>query len=98
MPDVSPIFSSLLLGIQFQYVYLWFLCFHVVTDSSGCLAVQSKVMKHVVQLGSMTEKGSTKIGGSTIAQLLGLLECSKAFHNIRLRHYIFCFLQVLAGR
>lgn len=65
---------------------------------SGRGAVQSKVMKHVVRLGSLTEKGNARIGGVSIARLLALLESSKVFHNVLLRHSIFSFLQVLAGR
>ncbi|XP_024402345.1 transcription initiation factor TFIID subunit 2 isoform X1 [Physcomitrium patens] len=60
--------------------------------------VQSKIMKHVVRMASITEKGKCRIGGVTIARLLALLESSKAFHNVMLRHSIFSFLQVLAGR
>jgi len=66
--------------------------------SSGRGAVQSKVVKHLVRLGSLSEKGNSRIGGVTIARLLALLESSKAFHNVLLRHSIFSFLQVLAGR
>ena len=55
-------------------------------------------MKHVVRMGSVTEKGNSRIGGGTIARLLAMLESSKAFHNVLLRHSTFSLLQVLAGR
>lgn len=74
------------------------LAFLSLTGQSDRGAVQSKIMKHVVRLGSHTEKGSSKIGGITIARLLALLESNKAFHNVLLRHSIFSLLQVLAGR
>lgn len=34
----------------------------------------------------------------TLVALLRLLESPAAFNNVTLRHYLFCILQVLAGR
>ena len=73
-------------------------CLLSLTGFSDLDAVQCKIMKHMVRLGSYTEKGNSRIGGVTIARLFALLESSKAFHNVMLRHSIFSVLQVLAGR
>lgn len=81
-----------------MHIVSLFLTFQFLTGFSGRTAVQSKIMKHVVRMASITEKGKCRIGGVTIARLLALLESSKAFHNVMLRHSIFSFLQVLAGR
>lgn len=55
-------------------------------------------MKHVGRIASLIEKGSCKIGSVSVARLMTLLKSSTAFHNVMLRHSVFSFLQVLAGR
>ncbi len=60
--------------------------------------VQSKVMKHLLHVASNKKNGTLDIGGSATAELLSLLRSSTAFHNVLLRHHLFSFLQVLAGR
>ncbi|XP_024359807.1 transcription initiation factor TFIID subunit 2 isoform X2 [Physcomitrium patens] len=60
--------------------------------------VKSKIMKHVGRIASLIEKGSCKIGSVSVARLMTLLKSSTAFHNVMLRHSVFSFLQVLAGR
>ncbi|KAL1160111.1 hypothetical protein V6Z11_A07G045700 [Gossypium hirsutum] len=48
-----------------------------------------------IQGGSIS---SEDIKATTLVALLHLLESRIAFNNVFLRHYLFCFLQVLAGR
>lgn len=38
------------------------------------------------------------VNNDTLVALLLLLEGHMAFNNVHLRHYLFCILQVLAGR
>lgn len=38
------------------------------------------------------------VNSSTLVALLHLLEGRMSFNNVHLRHYLFCILQVLAGR
>lgn len=91
------VFWNLSIHVSINFA-LRLLAFLPLTGLCDCGAVQSKIMKHVVRMGSHTEKGNCRIGGGTIARLLALLESSKAFHNVLLRHSIFSLLQVLAGR
>ena len=48
-----------------------------------------------VQVGSVSNED---IKATTDVALLRLLESRIAFNNVFLRHYLFCILQVLAGR
>ncbi|KAH8975592.1 hypothetical protein BDL97_01G166800 [Sphagnum fallax] len=67
-------------------------------EADPSLRVQSKVMKHLLHVASNKKNGTLDIGGSATAELLSLLRSSTAFHNVLLRHHLFSFLQVLAGR
>ncbi|CAK9147807.1 unnamed protein product [Ilex paraguariensis] len=49
------------------------------------------------QIGSKLDPGSD-INGECLVALLRLLESPMAFNNVILRHYLFCMLQVIAGR
>lgn len=55
---------------------------------------------HAVRLCQLRGGSDTDntIKSETLVALLRLLESPIAFNNVNLRHYLFCILQVLAGR
>ncbi|KAK4478763.1 hypothetical protein RD792_014262 [Penstemon davidsonii] len=61
---------------------------------------QTKLGVCALRLSQMTNQSGldNDIQSDTLVALLRLLESPVAFNNITLRHYIFCILQVLAGR
>ncbi|XP_012092957.1 transcription initiation factor TFIID subunit 2 isoform X2 [Jatropha curcas] len=61
---------------------------------------QAKLAAHAMRLCQIRDGSNSKdvIKNATLLALLGVLECHVAFNNIYLRHYLFCILQILAGR
>ncbi|WOG82214.1 hypothetical protein DCAR_0101376 [Daucus carota subsp. sativus] len=60
---------------------------------------QLKLGVHAVRLCQLAGSAhDNPIKTETLVALLCLLECPVAFNNVNLRHYLFCILQVLAGR
>ncbi|KAG8376748.1 hypothetical protein BUALT_Bualt09G0096000 [Buddleja alternifolia] len=61
---------------------------------------QTKLSMCALRLSQMTSQSGfdNDVKTDTLVALLRLLESSVAFNNVILRHYIFCILQVLAGR
>lgn len=61
---------------------------------------QNKLSVHLMQLCQMKSESESDIAVScaALAALLQLLTSKKAFNNIFLRHYLFCILQIVAGR
>lgn len=61
---------------------------------------QTKLVVCALRLCQMTSRSNcvNDVKSETLVALLHLLESHLAFNNIALRHYIFCILQVLAGR
>lgn len=61
---------------------------------------QAKLGICALRLSQMTTQPDcgNDVNSDTLVALLRLLESPLAFNNITLRHYIFCILQVLAGR
>ncbi|KAL5722272.1 hypothetical protein ACHQM5_005812 [Ranunculus cassubicifolius] len=70
-------------------------------DEEASLRGQAKLAVHALRLcqircGSEVEEDEIK--SSTLVILLRLLDSRKCFHNVFLRHHLFCLLQTLAGR
>uniref|UniRef100_A0A2P2MHN9 Uncharacterized protein MANES_05G119100 n=1 Tax=Rhizophora mucronata TaxID=61149 RepID=A0A2P2MHN9_RHIMU len=61
---------------------------------------QVKLGAHAMRLCQMQDGSNSNddIKSTTLVSLLGLLEGHKGFNNVLLRHYLFCILQILAGR
>ncbi|KAG5536294.1 hypothetical protein RHGRI_023916 [Rhododendron griersonianum] len=69
-------------------------------EEETSLRGQAKLGVHVTRLCQI-RSGSDLVDdvkSDTLVSLLRLLESSMAFNNVVLRHYLFCILQVLAGR
>ncbi|XP_058227206.1 transcription initiation factor TFIID subunit 2 isoform X2 [Rhododendron vialii] len=69
-------------------------------EEETSLRGQAKLGVHVTRLCQI-RSGSDLVDdvkSETLVSLLRLLESSMAFNNVVLRHYLFCILQVLAGR
>lgn len=61
---------------------------------------QVKLGVHALRLCQMRSgsNSDTDVKSETLVALLRLLESPMSFNNVILRHYLFCILQVLAGR
>lgn len=64
------------------------------------MAGQVKLGMHAMRLCQMrgSSDSNDDIGRSNLVSLLRLLESRMAFNNVFLRHYLFCILQIFAGR
>lgn len=64
------------------------------------IAGQVKLGVHVMRLCQIMRRSDSNdvVNNDTLVALLLLLEGHMAFNNVHLRHYLFCILQVLAGR
>ncbi|XP_048328953.2 transcription initiation factor TFIID subunit 2 [Ziziphus jujuba] len=69
-------------------------------EEEPSLRGQVKLSVHAMRLCQLRDGSNPNddIKSQTLVSLLCLLEGRKAFNNIFLRHYLFCILQVLAGR
>ncbi|KAL8244208.1 hypothetical protein R6Q59_010466 [Mikania micrantha] len=69
-------------------------------DEEPSLRGQVKLCVHAMRLCQISGDFDDDHGvmRGTLVALLRLLESPAAFNNVTLRHYIFCILQVLAGR
>lgn len=90
-----------LLDLEFQCsgIDVALMRFIAYLEEESSLKGQVKLGVHAVRLCQLA--GSTHdntIKSETLVALLCLLECPVAFKNVKLRHYLFCILQVLAGR
>lgn len=61
---------------------------------------QLKLGVHALRLCQIRSgsNSDTDVKSETLVALLRLLESPMSFNNVILRHYLFCILQVLAGR
>ncbi|KAK8958875.1 hypothetical protein KSP40_PGU002944 [Platanthera guangdongensis] len=61
---------------------------------------QTKLAVHLMQLCQIQSKSGCEnlVSCSTLVALLRLLASKKAFNNVFFRHYLFCILQIIAGR
>lgn len=73
-------------------------CFNIVEPSLS--TGQVKLGVHALRLCQMRSgsNSDTDVKSETLVALLRLLESPMSFNNVILRHYLFCILQVLAGR
>ncbi|XP_023767064.1 transcription initiation factor TFIID subunit 2 isoform X2 [Lactuca sativa] len=71
-------------------------------DGEPSLRGQVKLAIHAMRLcqisGDSDSDDDHGVVRETLVALLRLLESPSAFNNVTLRHYLFCILQVLAGR
>ncbi|KAI5660153.1 hypothetical protein M9H77_28946 [Catharanthus roseus] len=69
-------------------------------DEESSLRGQVKLGVHALRLCQMRSgsNSDTDVKSETLVALLRLLESPMSFNNVILRHYLFCILQVLAGR
>ncbi|XAR63884.1 hypothetical protein NMG60_11024024 [Bertholletia excelsa] len=68
-------------------------------EEEPSLRGQVKMGVHVTRLCQIRSRSDPdEIKSETLVSLLRLLESPFAFNNVILRHYLFCILQVLAGR
>lgn len=69
-------------------------------EEESSLRGQVKLGVHSVRLCQLRggSDADNTIKSETLVALLHLLESPIAFNNVNLRHYLFCILQVLAGR
>lgn len=69
-------------------------------DEESSLRGQVKLGVHALRLCQMRNGSNpdTDVKTETLVALLRLLESPVSFNNVILRHYLFCILQVLAGR
>lgn len=61
---------------------------------------QTKLAVHLMQLCQIQSKSGCEslVSCATLVALLRLLASKKAFNNVFFRHYLFCILQIIAGR
>ncbi|XP_023000821.1 transcription initiation factor TFIID subunit 2 [Cucurbita maxima] len=69
-------------------------------EEEKSLRGQVKLGVHVMRLCQIMRRSDSNdsVNNDTLVALLLLLEGHMAFNNVCLRHYLFCILQVLAGR
>ncbi|XP_059641043.1 transcription initiation factor TFIID subunit 2 isoform X2 [Cornus florida] len=69
-------------------------------EEEPSLRGQVKLGVHAMRLCQIRSRSDpdNDVKGETLVALLRLLESPMAFNNVILRHYMFCILQVLAGR
>ncbi|XP_074278143.1 transcription initiation factor TFIID subunit 2 isoform X1 [Silene latifolia] len=69
-------------------------------EEEPTLRGQAKLGIHMIRLSQITavSRSNDDVKSQTLVTLLRLLESRIAFHNVFLRHHLFCILQVLAGR
>ncbi|XP_047330123.1 transcription initiation factor TFIID subunit 2 [Impatiens glandulifera] len=70
-------------------------------EEEPSLRGQKKLSVHMTRICQIRGGGSDPIDdveSGTLGALLRLIESRVAFNNVFLRHYIFCILQILAGR
>ncbi|KAL9239420.1 hypothetical protein vseg_013745 [Gypsophila vaccaria] len=69
-------------------------------EEESTLRGQAKLGVHMIRLSQITAVSGLNgdVKSQTLVTLLRLLESRLAFHNVILRHHLFCILQVLAGR
>ncbi|XP_065860685.1 transcription initiation factor TFIID subunit 2 isoform X2 [Euphorbia lathyris] len=74
--------------------------FIIYLKEESTLRGQVKLTAHAMRLCQIQDATDSKddIKSSTLVALLSLLESHLAFNNTYLRHYLFCILQILAGR
>lgn len=83
-----------------QFIIYFFLCSSFFLCWCLSLSGQAKLGIHMIRLSQISagSGSSDDLKSPTLVALLRLLESRVAFHNVFLRHHLFCILQVLSGR